>query len=80
MWIRLVVVACTAAFHSLVHVISSTPAVDGPRQSLSSGAHREGHRYCLLVKLDYLVEVNSCAMTGGFKLPQSPVQLFCFGN
>jgi hypothetical protein len=28
MWIWLVVVACTAAFHSSVHVISSTPAVD----------------------------------------------------
>jgi hypothetical protein len=36
MWIRLVVVACTAAFCLLVHVISSTPAVDGPRQSLST--------------------------------------------
>jgi hypothetical protein len=35
MWIRLVVVACTAAFHSSVHVISSTLAVDRPRQSLS---------------------------------------------
>ncbi|KAJ7310884.1 hypothetical protein DFH08DRAFT_822712 [Mycena albidolilacea] len=41
MWIRLVVVASAAAFRSLVHVISSTPAVDRLRQSLSAAEEAE---------------------------------------